>query len=131
MKTLFRFIVLVLLVAGWGLAALSLHVVRAAGDRIVLIPKQKLGVTDTYGDARAVDHLAAVFGAHAGAKTNLTGSLHLADLVRVMHCVLGLSLYLCSLGYSCRSAGCVVGTPTVDVTLSNAWLPCASVARRV
>ncbi|MBC8106919.1 MAG: hypothetical protein H7Z14_10045 [Anaerolineae bacterium] len=58
MKTLFRLIVLVLLVAGWGLAALSLHVVRARGaqsgnDRIVLIPKQRLNLTDTYVDARA------------------------------------------------------------------------------
>ena len=53
MKTLFRLIVLVLLLAGWSLAALSLHVVRAAGDRIVLIPKQRLSLTDTYVDARA------------------------------------------------------------------------------
>jgi hypothetical protein len=58
MKTLFRLIVFVLLVAGWGLAALSLHVVRArgsevGGDRIVLIPKQRLSLTDTYVDARA------------------------------------------------------------------------------
>ena len=52
MKTLFRLIVLVLLVAGWGLAALSLHVVRAQGDRIVLIPKQRLSLIDTYVDAR-------------------------------------------------------------------------------
>lgn len=57
MKTLFRLIVVVLLVAGWGLAALSLHVVRArgsesGGDRIVLIPKQRLSITDTYADAR-------------------------------------------------------------------------------
>jgi hypothetical protein len=52
MKSLFRLIVLVLLIAGWGLAALSLHVVRAQGDRIVLIPKQRLGITDTYVDAR-------------------------------------------------------------------------------
>lgn len=53
MKTLFRLIVLVLLIAGWGLAALSLHVVRAAGDRVVLIPKQRLSLADTYVDARA------------------------------------------------------------------------------
>lgn len=52
MKTLFRLIVFVLLVGGWGLAALSLHVVRAQGDRIVLIPKQRLNLTDTYVDAR-------------------------------------------------------------------------------
>src|SRR3954469_25163585 len=53
MKTLFRLIVLVLVLAGWGLSALSLHVVRAQGDRIVLIPKQKFGLVDTYVDARA------------------------------------------------------------------------------
>jgi hypothetical protein len=60
MKTLFRLIVLVLLVAGWGLAALSLHVVRAQGDRIVLIPKQRLGINDTYVDARqwTIQHVA-------------------------------------------------------------------------
>ena len=52
MKTLFRLIVCILLVAGWGLAALSLHVVRAQGDRIVLIPKQRLSIIDTYADAR-------------------------------------------------------------------------------
>jgi len=53
MKSLFRLIVLVLVVAGWGLAALSLHVVRAQGDRIVVMPKQRLGLVDTYVDARA------------------------------------------------------------------------------
>jgi hypothetical protein len=52
MKALVRLIVLVLLIAGWGLAALSLHVIRAQGDRIVLIPKQRLSITDTYVDAR-------------------------------------------------------------------------------
>src|SRR5436309_3509950 len=51
MKTLFRLFVFVLLVTGWGLAALSLHAVRTPGNRIVLIPKQSLGVTDTYVDA--------------------------------------------------------------------------------
>lgn len=53
MKTLFRLIVVVLLVAGWGLAALSLHVVRTKDDHIVIIPKQKLGITDIYVDARS------------------------------------------------------------------------------
>ena len=52
MKTLFRFIVLLLLIVGWGMAALSLHVVRTQGDKIVVIPKQKLDYTDTYVDAR-------------------------------------------------------------------------------
>jgi len=52
MKTLFRSVFLVLFLAGWGLAALSLHVVRAQGDKIVLIPKDRVGVQDTYVDAR-------------------------------------------------------------------------------
>jgi len=52
MKSFFRLVFLVLFLAGWGLAALSLHVVRAQGDKIVLIPKDRLSVQDTYVDAR-------------------------------------------------------------------------------
>lgn len=52
MKTVFRLILLLLLVVGWGLAALSLHVVRTGKERVVLIPKQRLSITDTYVDAR-------------------------------------------------------------------------------
>ncbi len=37
--------------------------------------------------ALAVDHLAALFSAHPGAKTNASGALYFADLVGVMHCV--------------------------------------------
>jgi hypothetical protein len=55
MKKLFRLIVLVLLVAGWSLAALSLHVVRGQ-DKIVVIPKQTIdwvhGWRETYVDTR-------------------------------------------------------------------------------
>jgi hypothetical protein len=51
MKSLFRLLVLVLMLAGWGLAALSLHVVRTPSS-IALIPKQSLGITDTYVDTR-------------------------------------------------------------------------------
>jgi hypothetical protein len=50
-KSLFRLVQLSLLLSGWGLAALSLHVVRTP-DKIGLIPKERLGVTDTYVDAR-------------------------------------------------------------------------------
>jgi hypothetical protein len=49
MKKLFRLIVLALLVGGWSLAALSLHVVRDA-KRIVVIPKRSLNYHDTYVD---------------------------------------------------------------------------------
>src|SRR5262245_57633961 len=61
MKTLIRLFVLLLLLVGWGLAALSLHVVRTP-DQIpfTLVPKDELGVTDTYVDTRewTVDELA-------------------------------------------------------------------------
>jgi hypothetical protein len=50
-KLLFRLTCLGVLLSGWGMAALSLHVVRTP-DRIGLIPKQRLGITDTYVDAR-------------------------------------------------------------------------------
>ena len=50
-KTLFRLIVLVLLLAGWGLAALSLHVVRTP-ETLTIVPKNRLGITDTVVDTR-------------------------------------------------------------------------------
>ena len=52
---MFRLLVAVLLLTGWSLAALSLHVVLAPGNpgRIALIPKQRLGITDTWADVRA------------------------------------------------------------------------------
>jgi hypothetical protein len=54
MKWMFRLFVLVLLLAGWGLAALSLHVVLAPGTpgRLAIIPKDRLGFTDTWADVR-------------------------------------------------------------------------------
>ncbi|MBV8782503.1 MAG: hypothetical protein JO353_13990 [Phycisphaerae bacterium] len=42
---------LALLFTGWGLAALSLHVVRTP-SAVALIPKFRLGITDTYVDTR-------------------------------------------------------------------------------
>jgi hypothetical protein len=52
MKTMFRLLIVGLFLAGWGIAALALHVVRARGDAIVVIPKQRLHWRDTYVDAR-------------------------------------------------------------------------------
>ena len=49
MKKLFRPIVLVLLLGGWTLAAMSLYVIRD-DKRIVVIPKQRLDYHDTYVD---------------------------------------------------------------------------------
>jgi len=51
MKSLFRLVFCALLLAGWGLAGLSLHVIRTP-TAIGLIPKSRLGVTDTYVDTR-------------------------------------------------------------------------------
>jgi len=56
MKTLFRLIVFVLLIGGWGLAASALHVVRTTGTgsrEFIVVPKNRIGFADTYVDARA------------------------------------------------------------------------------
>jgi len=50
-KSAFRLVFLVLLLGGWSLAALSLHVIRTP-DKFIVIPKEHLGITDTYVDAR-------------------------------------------------------------------------------
>jgi hypothetical protein len=51
MKTTFRLIVAILLLAGWGLAASAMHVIRTAGAPII-IPKDRLAIRDTYVDVR-------------------------------------------------------------------------------
>ena len=54
MKKIMRVLVVVLLLAGWSLAALALHVVVAPGTpgRVILLPKNQLGLRDTYVDTR-------------------------------------------------------------------------------
>ncbi len=52
MKQAFRFIVGLLLVVGWLLATLSLHLVRTSDDLPTLVTKDHLGFTDTYVDTR-------------------------------------------------------------------------------
>lgn len=54
MKTAFRLLVTILLITGWTLAALALHVVYAPGNpgRLAVIPKERLGITDTWCDTR-------------------------------------------------------------------------------
>lgn len=52
-KTIFRLVVLLLLVVGWGLAGLSLHVIRTPDEiPITLVPKERFGISDTYVDTR-------------------------------------------------------------------------------
>ncbi len=51
MKSIFRLFVLVLLLVGWGLAALSLHVIRTKEQiPITLVTKDRLGIADTWVD---------------------------------------------------------------------------------
>ncbi|HEY7090982.1 MAG TPA: hypothetical protein VH518_22995 [Tepidisphaeraceae bacterium] len=51
MKSIFRLIVCLLLLVGWGLAALSLHVIRTPAEiPITLVPKENFSVRDTYVD---------------------------------------------------------------------------------
>lgn len=52
MKTIIRLLVLVLLLSGWGLAAASLHVIRTPST-ITIVPKNRLGLRDTYVDTRS------------------------------------------------------------------------------
>jgi hypothetical protein len=58
-KSIIRFLCVLMILGGWGLAALALHVVRtpdpsnAQQSKLVVIPKNELGLTDTYVDARA------------------------------------------------------------------------------
>jgi hypothetical protein len=47
-KGIFRLIVTFLLVGGWALAASALHVVWTGDNKPVVIPKERLGVEDTY-----------------------------------------------------------------------------------
>ena len=47
MKKLFRLIVTLLLVGGWSLAAGALHVINT-GSAVVVLPKDRLGIRDTY-----------------------------------------------------------------------------------
>src|SRR4051794_17002046 len=76
MKTLFRLIVLVLLLVGWGLAALSLYVVRTP-EKIGIVTKSRLDWRDTYVDTRtwtledAANHPFLVERLIKGGKTDL------------------------------------------------------------
>ena len=73
-----------LLMLGWGLAALSLHVVRTP-TAIGLIPKDRLGITDTYVDTRtwtmkdAADHPAVISRILATGQTDLLRHVSGAD----------------------------------------------------
>jgi len=49
MKTFFRLFVFVLLLAGWTLAAGSLHVVRTP-EKLIVIPKNRIHYKETYVD---------------------------------------------------------------------------------
>lgn len=54
MKTMFRLILLVIVLGGWALSALSLHVVRLHDSLYVIgiVPKNRLHWDDTYLDIR-------------------------------------------------------------------------------
>jgi hypothetical protein len=55
MKKLFLFVTFLMLIAGWALAAASLHVVRTTGPipkvgGLALVPKDRLAYRETYVD---------------------------------------------------------------------------------
>src|SRR5437016_2613060 len=58
MKTVLRLFGLMLMISGWAVAALCLHIVRTPdlsdpqSSKFVIVPKSRLNVNDTYVDAR-------------------------------------------------------------------------------
>jgi len=55
MKSIVRTLTVLLLIGGWGLSALALHVIRTNGSprQFIVVPKNRLGLADTYVDTRA------------------------------------------------------------------------------
>ena len=51
-RSIVRTALIALLLAGWALALASLHIVRLPDGMIGVVPKNRLGVTDTYVDVR-------------------------------------------------------------------------------
>jgi hypothetical protein len=57
-KSIVRFLSVVLILGGWGLAALAIHVVRTPDpsnpqeSKLIVIPKNELDLKETYVDAR-------------------------------------------------------------------------------
>lgn len=52
LRLVIRILVIGTLLSGWMLAAASLHVLIMPGFQIGVVPKNRLGFTDTYVDAR-------------------------------------------------------------------------------
>jgi len=54
MKKILRMLFVVLLLGGWSVAALALHIVIAQGSpaRVIVVPKNQLGIRQTYVDTR-------------------------------------------------------------------------------
>lgn len=58
MKSIFRFVCLVVTLSGWFVAALSLYVVRVPDpgnpqqSKLIIVPKNRLSMDETYVDAR-------------------------------------------------------------------------------
>jgi hypothetical protein len=84
------------------------------------------------GAAFAVDHLAALGGAHSGAEADFAGAFYFADLVRVMHCEF-LSFTSVPVSYfaSCPCFAEASFASVLTIMLCSAWLPRLSVARIV
>ena len=54
MKKLLRMLLVVMLLAGWSLAALAVHIIVTPGSpgRVIVVPKNQLGIRETYVDTR-------------------------------------------------------------------------------
>ena len=81
LRSIVRTVFVALLLAGWGLALAAVHVVRLSGGQVGLIPKDRLGLADTYVDVRgwtpadAAQHPAFVKRLLAAGKTDWLGTM--------------------------------------------------------
>jgi hypothetical protein len=97
MKTIFRLISLSLILGGWSLAGLAVHVVRSPG-RIEIITKQSLDYRDTWADTRTwtmadvpkhADLIRRVLATNnADLLTHLTGDRTPSDASRILSAAL-------------------------------------------
>ena len=58
MKALFKFILLLLFLAGWALATAAVHIVATrkpdgTGTRVIVVPKDRIRFEETFADVRA------------------------------------------------------------------------------
>lgn len=81
MKSFARSVIVLLFFGGWCLSAAALHVIRTPGT-VVIVPKNKLGIQDTYLDVR--QWTVADMATHQGAVKRMVDSGNAGGLTEVV-----------------------------------------------